>query len=384
MNTRLSDVLCRLGYETLGTVLLVAIFVVTGGSVVYAQAAAEVDPQQDAPLRVVTKDIEPFVFATDANTDDLKGFSIDLWQALARVAGLDYEFTIVGSVTEQLDSVSSGAADVGIAAISVTQAREEVVDFSYAYFDSGLGILADAAASSSPAWPVLAALRSGEMIIPLLALFGALLVVIIVAGHVIWLLERNRNEDFPSSYWAGVWQGIWWAAVTVTTVGYGDKTPRGMPGRVFGLLWMFAGLFIIANFTAGVTSRMTVQQIQGVINGPHDLPGKVVVTVEGSTADEWLTAQRIPHRTVANVDEAYDMLYGGSAQAVVYDYPVLLYHALNFGEGRADVVGAPFNKEAYGIALAEDSLLREQVNRALLQLREDGTYDLIYAKWFGE
>jgi polar amino acid transport system substrate-binding protein len=49
-----------------------------------------------------------------------------------------------------------------------------------------------------------------------------------------------------------------------------------------------------------------------------------------------------------------------------------------------EVVGSPFNEEVYGIAVNQGSPLREQINRALLQLREDGTYDVIYAKWFGE
>lgn len=124
-------------------------------------------------------------------------------------------------------------------------------------------------------------MRSGDFIIPLLELFAFLTLVIVIAGHVIWLLERQRDADFPKSYVKGVWEGIWWAAVTVTTVGYGDKTPRGIFGRTFGLIWMFAGLFIIANFTANVTSRLTVEQIEGAINGPQDLPGKIVVTVEG-------------------------------------------------------------------------------------------------------
>ena len=296
-------------------------------------------------------------------------------------ADLDFEFYTVETVTEQLDAVASGEADGGIAAISITQEREEVIDFTFSYFDcwpghSRLGCKLVGATHSSNHQP--------GFLVRLLELFGLLLVVIVAAGHVIWLLERNRNEDFPIGYLAGVWQGIWWAAVTVTTVGYGDKTPRGLTGRIFGLLWMFAGLFIIASFTAGVTSRLTVQQIQGVINGPQDLPGKIVVTVEGSTADEWLTATAHSAPYGRHVDEAYDLLDRGSVQAVVYDYPVLRYYALNFGEGRVQVVGAPFNEEDYGIAFPADSPLREEINRALLQLREDGTYDQIYAKWFGE
>ena len=152
----------------------------------------------------------------------------------------------------------------------------------------------------------------------------------------------------------------------------------------WSVLLFFAGLFIIANFTASVTTRLTLQQIQGAINGPQDLPGKIVVTVAGSTADEWLTDQQISHRTVANVEDAYAQLDVGNVHAVVYDYPVLRYYALTHGNGRVHVVGAPFNEEDYGIAFGSGSPLREEINRALLQLREDGTYDSLYARWFGD
>ena len=43
-----------------------------------------------------------------------------------------------------------------------------------------------------------------------------------------------------------------------------------------------------------------------------------------------------------------------------------------------------FDPEYYGIALASDSPLTERLDRALLSLAEDGTYDDIYERWFGE
>ncbi len=364
--------------NTIGAILTLCLFIIICAAVpssVYAQTESNTDELQTTRLRVVTKDIEPFVFTSD----ELRGFSIDLWQELARVANLEYEFVVVETVTEQLEAVTRDEADAAIAAISITQAREEFVDFSFSYFGSGLGILT----TTSDRSPVLTALRTGDFFVPLLRLFAFLVLVIVLAGHVIWLLEHKRNEDFPQDYLHGVWEGIWWAAVTVTTVGYGDKTPRGRLGRFFGLVWMFAGLFIIANFTASVTTQLTMQQIQGAINSPQDLPGKTIATVAGSTADVWLTEQRIPHRKVTLIEDAYGLLESGSVQAVVYDYPVLRYHALNFGNGWVEVVGEPFNEEDYGIALPPDSPLREQINRALLQLREDGTYDRLHSQWFG-
>ncbi|MEZ4612211.1 MAG: transporter substrate-binding domain-containing protein [Caldilineaceae bacterium] len=65
-----------------------------------------------------TKEIEPFVFAGD----ELSGFSIDLWDAVAHSIERDYEFVIVDAVTEQLDAVAQERADAAIAAISITQA----------------------------------------------------------------------------------------------------------------------------------------------------------------------------------------------------------------------------------------------------------------------
>ena len=174
-------------------------------------------------ISVVTKEIEPFVFV-DGN--EVSGFSIDLWQALALELGLPYEFEIVTTVQEQLDAVEQNQADIAIAAISITAEREKSVDFSHRYFESGLGILTRSGSST----PLLDSFRLA-LSPTLLRLFVFLVLSILIAGHVIWLIERRRNEEFPQTYLRGVSEGIWWAAVTVTTVGYGDRTPIGRIGR---------------------------------------------------------------------------------------------------------------------------------------------------------
>lgn len=74
---------------------------------VAAEVRPNEEPMQDAPLRVVTKEIEPFVFAGD----ELSGFSIDLWEAVARSIERDYEFVVVDAVSEQLEAVTQNRAD---------------------------------------------------------------------------------------------------------------------------------------------------------------------------------------------------------------------------------------------------------------------------------
>ena len=357
----------------IASILLISILTVllTGSGF---QALAQSEDSQE-PLKVATKEIKPFVFVVD---DKVSGFSIDHWNALALEAGLEFNYVIVTTVQEQLDAVQNNDADIAIAAISITEEREKSIDFSHEYFVSGLGILTNINAPHNLRH-ALAAAASPTII----RIFIGLILTIIIAAHIIWLIERQRNPHFPQSYFRGIWEGTWWSAVTVTTVGYGDKIPIGRLGRLFGIFWMLVGLFLIANFTASVASELTFQRLQGVIEGPEDLYGKSITTVAGSTADKWLTNRGINHTTVTNIEEAYVLLDSEEVQAVVYDYPVLLYQAVKNPDKDYTVPGGPFKTEDYGIAFPENSPFRESVNRALLRLHENGVYDQIYNKWYG-
>ncbi len=59
---------------------------------------------------------------------------------------------------------------------------------------------------------------------------------------------------------ADPWLGsaLWFAAVTMTTVGYGDKTPQTPLGRFLAFLWMFFGILLVSAFTGAFASSLTV------------------------------------------------------------------------------------------------------------------------------
>jgi polar amino acid transport system substrate-binding protein len=142
-------------------------------------------------------------------------------------------------------------------------------------------------------------------------------------------------------------------------------------------------IILIAQFTASVTSLLTVQQLQGTISGASDLPGKTIATVQNTTAARYLTENGLNFVGVARIEDAYQLLEEQKVEAIVYDAPVLLYHALTQGKGRTQVVGRIFQQEQYGIALPTGSALREPINEVLLEIQMDGTYDALYTKWFG-
>jgi polar amino acid transport system substrate-binding protein len=174
---------------------------------------------------------------------------------------------------------------------------------------------------------------------------------------------------------------MFWAAGTLAT--QAEQMPRQWLARVIAVLWMFTGVVFVAFYTAQLTATLTVQHIYASISGPDELPGKRVATTRGSTAAAFLRDHRVQLQEFTLVDEAYRALLDKEVDAVVFDSPILLYYASHDGKGRVQVVGAVFHKEDYGIVFPLDSPLRRQVNSSLLTLREDGTYDQIYGKWFG-
>jgi ABC-type amino acid transport substrate-binding protein len=347
--------------------MLLAVSIGVGGSV-----AAHPAFQDETTLRVVTKSFPPFVIMQNGQ---LAGFSIELWDAIANQLGVSYEWIIVETVVDQLEAVQSGEADVAIAGITITEAREELVDFSFPYFDSGLQILVREE-ESSPLMNTVRAILSPALL-QFLAVFFLLILVI---AHVIWLVERHK-PDFPDGYREGIAYALWWS--TVTVIGYDDRTPRSGWGRLVAILWMFAGIFLIANLTATLSAGATVRELRSDIRGVSDLQGQQVATVEGTTSANFLRTNGIGFTGVTVIQEAYDLLLDGQVDAVVYDSPVLRYYVLNSRREDLDVVGPMLEIEKYGIALSEGSPYREPINRATLKLLEDGTYRQLYQRWFG-
>jgi polar amino acid transport system substrate-binding protein len=341
-----------------------------------ALAPSSVQSQPES-LRVATRVLPPFVIEDGSN---LTGFSIELWQEIAAILNIRSEYSVKPNVQGMLDATGSNEADVAISAISITEARERTHDFSLPMFDAGMQILVPEQGGGGGISQLKDALFNPSF----LPLLGFVILGAIVAGHVVWFLERGHPDgllDKPS-YFPGIFEATFWATSTLAT--QADSMPRSAAARVVAVLWMFTAVLFIAFFTAAVTSALTVQQLQGDIKGPDDLPGKRVATVRASTSAQYLTQRNIAPLEFNTVSEAYDLLLQGEADAVVYDAPVLLYYASHEGKGKARVVGPVFRKEAYGILFPQGSPYRKPVNEALLRLRENGTYDRLTTKYFGD
>jgi voltage-gated potassium channel len=76
-------------------------------------------------------------------------------------------------------------------------------------------------------------------------------VIVVASGAAIRVLDRHE--------YTSIWEGMWWALQTVTTVGYGDVTPESVAGRFVAGAVMLAGVALVTIVTAAVTSSFVAR-----------------------------------------------------------------------------------------------------------------------------
>lgn len=330
-------------------------------------------------ISVVTRNIEPFSFEQDGRR---VGYAMELWDQVAREAGLEYEVKSAATAQEMIDAIKGRTADAGVGALSVTATREEAIDFSQPFYESGLQVLVAGGGGGflSSMSQLLANLFNWQLI----GMFLLLVAAMVGISHLVWMYEHKINEDmWPKDYRQGMWESFWWTISTLLVGGADNKGPVGVGGRIVAIVWMLLSIVLVSLLTASFTTTLTVNSLKGDINGPGDLPGRDVATITGSTSETWLNTKGAKVQTFANVTECIAALKSGKVQAVVYDAPMLQYAVNQSGDDKLQMVGPVFDRQNYAFALQDGSALRERINRALLSLTERGAGAELRKKWFG-
>ncbi|MDF1716082.1 MAG: transporter substrate-binding domain-containing protein [Antarcticimicrobium sp.] len=335
----------------------------------WAQAAAA------QTLTVTTVTRVPFSMVEGGEDS---GFSMELLAALAEALAWDYRVERLERFGDMLTRIGDGTADLAIANISITAAREGVMDFSQPIFEAGLQIMVPPGESAgSSVWR---AILSPDLLLAI----GAAFVLLIGGGMLMWVFERRAQPYFDRPVHEAWFPSFWWALNLVVNGGFEERVPRTFLGRIFGVLLVISSLFIVSVFVAKITTVMTVEAISGSVNSINDLYGKRVATIEGSTAAAFLDRREITYDGYSALEPMLSAFEAGDVEVVVFDAPILSYYANHDGRDVARLAGPVFLRENYGIAFPTGSPLVEEVNQALLALREDGTYDRIYSEWFGQ
>jgi polar amino acid transport system substrate-binding protein len=349
---------------------LVAIALFCGTS----QAQPANPPASDKELVIATKEAPPFAMKQPDGT--WHGISIDLWRRIADRLHLRYRFSEQPTVHALVAGIAEGSFDAAIAALTVTAARDRIVDFTQPFYSTGLGI---AVSVDESRWMSISrALLSFGFFQAVLALVG----IAILVGFVIWLLERGKTEHFRGGA-KGLGTGLWWSAIAMTQAGAAQNAPATLPGRMVAMGWMIASVIVIAVFTAGITSTLTKRELRGAVTGVNDLRSVRVGAPTGSTSADYLDHQRIPHRGFSGPQAGLKALQAGTIDAFVYDKPLLTWFVLRDFSGTLRVLDVTFDSQNYAIALPKGSPLGQMLNEPLLEETESDWWQQTLFEYLG-
>lgn len=329
-------------------------------------------------LRVGVVGSSPFVF-TDGATP--RGLSLDVWRLLAETAGVSYDLSVFATVDAALAEVAAGRLDVAIGPISITSARCREVRFLQPYFQSSLSILAST--RRQVIWDRIAPFLNRAFF----AGTGMLVLILAGVGTLVWLVERRKNQgQFPDAVGKGIGAGTWFALVTMTTVGYGDKVPVTSLGRLISGVWMIISLLTVSSLTGAIATALTLAQLdEGLLSSADQMSGRKIAVLAGTVGVGFARRHRARVLEVKSVNEAASRVLAGDADAVVHDRPMLLNYLKEHPDVDLQLAEASYEPQGYGFAVApSNASLQRRLNVALLQILEAGQGRTISARWLGD
>ena len=340
---------------------------------VFLISAIQLFGLENNTLRVATRETPPFSYKD--KDGKWKGISIELWKDIARAN--DYKFTIQETTLEDfLKGIKNNKYDVGVGGITITSDRTKEMTFSQPFISSSMGIAY--MDTGNPWMDVLGKFLS----VTFLRIVLALAAVLLLAGFVVWLFERKRNEEFGGKTHKGLGSAFWWSAVTMTTVGYGDKSPRTAGGRIVGLLWMFTSVIILTSFTAAIVSSLTLASTKTEVT-IASMKSRRVGTIPDSIAADILKKNNIKAVKFNSCKEMADALSKHKVDYIVYDLPMLRFYGTNYGP-QFTVEALKKYRMDYGFVVQLKSPLLKPINIELLSIIHQPAWQTLKIRYLGK
>ena len=352
--------------------LLIAVLLALSGTHPVAQTApadTTAPSAESDPLVIGVFERPPYAMQTSDGA--WLGLGVDLWRLTAEAEGWRYEFREIAP--EAVAGALTGAPEEegidAVLAVDATPAREARMDFTLPLHTATMGVAVEQPSR-------LMNVVSGFLTWQFLRLVAGISVLLLAVGALVWLLERRRNDgQFAKSPLRGLGDGFWWAGVTLTTIGYGDKAPVTLSGRVVAMLWMLSGLAISAALTAAVVNLTGMRQ---PVEVPERFHGLTVGVVENSTSAGFLETEGVDLRRYASAAEALRAMQAEEVDSVAAAWPVLRATISESGAFDMQLRRTEFDPHYVSVALPENSELREPLNRALLtRLTSESGWNLV-------
>ena len=329
---------------------------------------ASIEAEKAAPLNVAVAECPPFVIIENGQ---YSGLAVLLWERVGNELGLNWNYSeySLGSLLQAINSNDhTELPDVGISCTSVTSEREKLIDFSHSFNETYTAI----AVRQTTLWSAVTGFFASPQVLKAVLIILGIAVLI---GGVFYLLEGRINKKlFSNSTILGRILETTIIGLMFVTNGpirfYRFKT---LTARTLSTVLTLSSTFMIAAITAVLASSFTLNAMQTDVRTLDDLRSLQVGALSASTSSAFLDKNGIMHQTRPDLDTLVTDLDEGKLDAIVSDAAFLRYRIKQGKQqGRfKSLTVLPYELEAqnYAFILAEDSPLRESINRALLSVR---------------
>ena len=328
-------------------------------------------------LKVGIFDLPPLAFKDEEG--QWTGLAVELWEEVSARVGVEFDYVEM-PLERAIGALAQGEIDLAIGEIAVSAERERVIDFTQAFLENSAAVALPRGSRHPGGWDLWEELSQHGLFTVLLVMLGGLLVFSLL----LWVFERRENDaHFGGHPLRGLGSAVWFSAVTMTTVGYGDKTPRTGMGRFLAFLWMFFGILLVSAFTGTVASSLTVARLNHSINHLGDLARFRNGVLEGSLAQGTLNQAGIPTVSFPTVEDGLAALMEKRVTTFVGSDLTLRYLVRENAPETLMVDTLPMARVRYAMAARPGLPHFSEINIALIAVTGEDPWQEMVNRWTG-
>lgn len=176
---------------------------------------------------------------------------------------------------------------------------------------------------------------------------------------------------------------LWYTAVTMTSVGYGDTSRLSAIGRMITFIWMLLGILFVALFTGSVVSAITTADLNSSLVRVEDLAHYRVGVFAGAKMERVLIAKGIPVKKFPSLEEGFAALARGQINAFASDAVSENYIMNHDYPGQFKLCVMPAVPLVYSLALRQGDPDFERINSELIKIVLADDWRTKFERWSG-
>ncbi|XVF48219.1 hypothetical protein PTKIN_Ptkin03bG0172300 [Pterospermum kingtungense] len=323
----------------------------------------------------------------------IKGYCIDIFDAvMAKMPyGVPYEYVPfatlegkpAGPYNDLIDQVYYGNYDAGVGDIAIVANRSLFVEYTLPYTESGVTMVVPIKDNRKKnAWAFLKPL-AWNLWVTTASFF-------VFIGFVVWLLEHRINDEFrgPPAHQVGT--SLWFSFSTMVFA-HRENVVNNL-ARVVVIIWCFVVVILAQSYTASLSSRLTVEQLQPTVTDLNKLlKRRESVGVQNGSFIKGILLDRLKcHQSQLKIfhtpEELHELFTKGSANGgISAALDGILYMKLFLAKycGKYTTVETSYKTDGVGFVFPKGSPLVPDVSRAILNVTQsDKLMEQIQHKWF--